>query len=68
MRRSNWPRHVPQVNATIIRNRNRGGCDNLDKRVNRYSVPDIWADAPKLMMQESDEQASMEILDLEVNA
>ena len=41
--------------------------DNLDKWVSRDSVPNIWVDAPKAMIQESNEEASKAILELEVD-
>ena len=44
------------------------GCDNLDKRICRDCVLDIWADAPKSMIQESDEEASKVVLESEVDA
>ena len=42
--------------------------DNLYKQVSKDCVPDIWADVPKSMIQESDKEASKVILEPKVDA
>ena len=44
------------------------GCDNLDKRLIRDCPPDIGANAPESMIQESDKEASKAALEPEVDA
>ena len=70
MRRLDWPRHVPQQDMhdppqmpTI-----EDDCDNLDKWVSRDCIRDIWTNAPKSMIQESDEETSDEVPKPEVDA
>ena len=43
------------------------GYDNLDKQLSRDCVVDIWAKVPKSMIQESNEEANKEVLELEVD-
>ena len=44
------------------------GCDNLYKSVSRDYVLDIWVDATKSMIQESNKEASKVILEPKVDS
>ena len=43
-------------------------CDVLDTRVSKDCVPNIWANAPESMIQESNKEESNVVLESEVDA
>ena len=44
------------------------GCDNLDKRVRRDCVLELWVDAPKSLIQELDKEVTKAVPEPGVHA